>query len=67
MKKWLRMQMLVLWGVISFIVAAGNRADNVTTIQFLAVKAAGLISFCLCALITRVLHRNGMLPEIDDE
>lgn len=67
MKKWFRMQGLIVWGGLSFIVVAGDKADDVTTIQFLAVKAAGIISFCLCGLTAKLLHRNGMLPEIKDE
>lgn len=67
MKKWFRMQGLIIWGVLSFIVVAGDKADDVTTIQFLAVKAAGMLSLSLCYVTIRRLHRKGLLPEIEEE
>lgn len=60
---------LALWGFISFLFLAGEKApdSDMTSGQFCLLKLASMASLLLCCFAGKVLHRAGMLPEDLDE
>lgn len=67
--KWLMFYSLALWGFISFLFLAGEKAPDcdMTFGQFCLLKFTAMASLLLCCLVGKILHRAGMLPEKLDE
>lgn len=66
--KHIRMYALGIWGVLSLLYIAGEPIDEGMPLgKFCLLKAAGMLSFGLCACVWRRLQRAGMLPVLDDD
>lgn len=62
-KQWGRLLMLVMLGFASFVALAGDDPQGeLSLMQFLAIKAAALVTFCVCMLTGRHLGKKGKLP-----
>lgn len=67
--QWVRLIVLVAWGVSSVILIACEENpgdDPMPIIQFVLIKVIGLCSFTCCIIVGKRLERKGMLPEMED-
>ena len=64
--QWGLMTVLGLWGMVSFMVLAGEEAPEVcmTLGDFFLIKALAITSFSGCILCGKWLSKKGLLPEI---
>ena len=65
--QWGLMTVLCLWGMVSFMVLAGEEAPEVcmTLGDFFLIKALAITSFSGCILCGKWLSKKGLLPEIN--
>ena len=65
--QWGLMTVLGLWGMVSFMVLAGEEAPDVcmTLGDFFLIKALAITSFSGCILCGKWLSKKGLLPEIN--
>lgn len=65
--QWGLMTVLGLWGMVSFMVLAGEEAPEVcmTLGDFFLIKALAITSFSGCILCGKCLSKKGLLPEIN--
>ena len=65
--QWGLMTVLGLWGMVSFMVLAGEEAPEVsmTLGDFFLIKALAITSFSGCILCGKWLSKKGLLPEIN--
>lgn len=65
--QWGFMTVLCLWGMVSFLVLAGEEAPeaHLTLGDFILIKALAFASFAGCLLCGKWLFRKGLLPEIN--
>lgn len=62
------MYALVFWGLVSVLYIAGEPVDECMPLgRFCLLKAAGMVSFGMCACVWLRLQRAGMLPVLDDD
>lgn len=63
------LQILVVWGLASIVICAGEEIPGQTMSDalFFWTKIIGIVSLWLCFITGRYLNRNGWLPEIKDE
>lgn len=61
---------LFVWGILSFLVIAGERnpESSLNILVFYVIKVLALASLILCICVGKRMHRAGKLPEdLDDE
>ena len=60
---------LMLWGLISFMVLAGdeNPMNPMPWGEFFLIKTAALVSLALCVLTGKALNKKGLLPDVDED
>lgn len=67
--QWLAFGLLMLWGVGSFIVLASDEAPErpLSIEAYLLIKAAAMLSFCLCVRAGFWLNSKGLMPDTDED
>lgn len=67
--QWGLMTVLAVWGMVSFMVLAGEEAPEVCMSlgDFILIKALAVASFTGCILSGKWLDKKGLLPEINIE
>lgn len=69
MIKDLLLGLLVLWGLFSLILLAGddNPTNPMSLTRFFLIKGAALVSLLACIFTGKYLSRKGKLPEVTEE
>lgn len=67
--QWTVTILLFAWGMISFIVIAGeeSQTEPVSLGTFLFVKAIAMLSLLLCIWVGKQLYKKGFIPEMKEE
>lgn len=67
--QWGLMTVLGVWGMVSFMVLAGEEAPDtcMSLGDFILIKALAVTSLAGCILCGKWLYKKGLLPEINIE
>ena len=68
-KQNIRLNLLLVWGFISFIILAGEDIPGqpMSDLKFYGSKLIAMASLWLCYRTGRWLNKKGLLPEIKEE
>ena len=65
--KYLILQVLAIWAILSLCIICGNSSDTFTITETLLRLALGGLSLGLCIKTAKVCNKEGMLPKINEE
>lgn len=66
---WVRLIVIMVWALLSFILLAGEEAPDAEPMsmgQFILIKVVGVVSLLSCVLVGKFLNRKGLLPNMED-
>ena len=65
-KQWVILGALVIWGMMSFVLLAGEPAEGTSLGKFFLIKVLALISSGACIWVGKVLNSKGLLPNVEE-
>lgn len=68
--QWIILSLLMTWGLLSFMVLAGDEDPTrpaMSLTKFFALKAGSALSLYLCYVLAKWLNKKGFIPEVSDD